>query len=59
VSVYRTRRPSKAELAQLLSRRIVRILERRGLLIADPVHPYLDLEPGFSVDQMQAASISI
>jgi ribosomal protein S27E len=56
----RAHRPSNTELTQLLdtlSRRIVRALERRGLLIADPVHPYLDLEPGSSLDHLQAASI--
>jgi hypothetical protein len=37
--------------------RIVRVLERRGLLIADPVHPHLDFEPGSSLDHLQAASI--
>jgi hypothetical protein len=35
----------------------VRVLERRGLLIADPVHPQLDFEPGSSLDHLQAASI--
>jgi len=61
VSFHRARRPSNAELAQLLgtlSRRIVRVLERRGLLIADPEHPYLDLEPGSSLDHLQDASIN-
>jgi hypothetical protein len=58
---HRARRPSDFELAQLLdslSRRIVRVLERRGLLIADPEHQQLDLEPGSSLDQIQAASIT-
>jgi len=41
-----------------LSRRIVRVLERRGLLIADPEHCCLDLEPGSSLDHLQASSIS-
>jgi hypothetical protein len=36
----------------------VRVLERRGLLIADPEHPCLDLEPGSSLDHLQAASIA-
>ncbi len=36
----------------------MRVLERRGLLIADPEHPYLDLEPGSSLDHLQAASIA-
>lgn len=58
---HRARRPDNSELTGLLdtlSRRIVRVLERRGLLIADPVDPYLDLEPGSSWDQIQAASIA-
>jgi hypothetical protein len=46
------------DLLDTLSRRIVRVLERRGLLIADPEHPYLDLEPGSSLDHLQAASIT-
>ena len=41
-----------------LSRRIVRVLERRGLLIADPAHPSLDLLPDSSLDHLQAASIA-
>ena len=52
VSFHRARRPSNAELVHLLgtlSRRIVRVLVRRGLLIADPVHPYLDLGSGSSL----------
>jgi hypothetical protein len=60
VSFHRARRPSNAELVQLLgtlSRRIVRVLVRRGLLIVDPVHPYLDLGSGSSLDHLQAASI--
>jgi len=60
-SFHRARRPTDTELAQLLdtlSWRIVRVLERRGLLIADPEYPYLDLEPGSSLDHLQAASIN-
>jgi hypothetical protein len=45
-------------LLDALSRRIVRVLERRGLLIADPVGPYLEFEVGSSLDQIQAASIN-
>jgi len=37
---------------------VVRVLEHRGLLIADAVDPYLELELGSSLDQIQAASIS-
>ena len=50
---HRTRQPDHVELARLLdtlSRRIVRVLERGGLLIVDPVHPRLDFEPGSSLD---------
>ena len=57
---HRARRPTDLELARLLdtlSRRIARVLERQGLLIPEPVHPYLDLEPGSSLDHLQAASI--
>ena len=58
---HRARRPSDAELIQLLealSRRAVRLLERRGLLIADPECPALDFEAGSSLDQLQAASVN-
>jgi hypothetical protein len=58
---HRTRRPTGDELNRLLdtlSRRIVRVLERRGLLIADPAHPSLDLLPDSSIDHLQAASIA-
>jgi ribosomal protein S27E len=58
---HRARRPGNARLGQLLetlSRRIVRLLERRGLLIADPeCCPALDFEAGSSLDQLQAASV--
>ena len=47
-----------AGLLDTLSRRIVRVLERRGLLIADPADPYLEFEVGSSLDQIQAASIA-
>jgi hypothetical protein len=36
----------------------VRVLERRGLLIADTEDPYLDLVSGSSLDHLQAASIA-
>ena len=58
---HRSCRPAAEELNRLLdslSRRIVWVLERRGLLVADPEHPYLDLEPGSSLDHLQAASIN-
>jgi len=35
----------------------VRLLERSGPLIADPVHPQLDFEPSSSLDHLQAASV--
>jgi hypothetical protein len=35
----------------------VRLLERRGLLIADPEHPLLDFESRSSFSHLQAASI--
>jgi ribosomal protein S27E len=57
---HRARPPAGEELNRLLdvlSKRIVRVLERRGLLIADPEHCCLDLEPGSSLDHLQAASI--
>ena len=46
------------QLLDTLSRRVVRLLERRGLLIADPECPTLDFEVGSSLDQLQAASIA-
>ena len=55
----RARRPIGEELNQLpdtLSRHIMWVL-KCCLLIADPEHPYLDLEPGSSLDYLQAASI--
>ena len=58
---HRTRRPTGDELTRLLdslSHRIVRALERRGLLIADPEYPSLDWVPDSSLDHLQAASVS-
>ncbi|NNL05977.1 MAG: IS91 family transposase, partial [Xanthomonadales bacterium] len=58
---HRARRPTSEELNHLLdtlSRRIVRVLERRGLLIADPECLQLDIEPSSSLDHLQAASIN-
>jgi hypothetical protein len=60
VTFHRARRPTNADLTSLLdrlSRRIVAVLERRGLLVADPQYPNLDLEVGSSLDRIQAASI--
>jgi len=58
---HRARSSNTAELTTLLdtlSRRIVRLLERQGLLVADLEYPALDFAPGSSLDQLQAASIS-
>lgn len=58
---HRARRPVGEELNDLidtLSRCIVRVLERRVLLIPDPEHLYLDVEPRSSLDHLQAASIN-
>jgi hypothetical protein len=38
-----------------LSEPIVKLLERRGLLLADEAHPSLDMEVGSSLYQHQAA----
>ena len=46
------------QLLDILSRRIVGVLERRGLLIADTVDPYLDFKSGSSLAQLQASSIN-
>ncbi len=57
---HRAPRPTASELAQLLHRigvRVVRLLERQGLLIRDPDHAFLDLEPGEAFDQLVGASI--
>jgi len=58
---HRACRPTGDELNRLLdslSRRIVRVLERCGLLLADPECPSLDLVPDSSLDHLQAASVS-
>jgi hypothetical protein len=57
---HRARRPQRDDIFRLLhslSGRIVRLLERRGLLIADPECPALDFEAGSSLDHLHAASI--
>jgi hypothetical protein len=46
------------QLLETLSWRIVRLLERRGLLIADPECPALDFKVSSSLDQLQAASVN-
>ncbi len=58
---HRARRATHDRLAQLLntlSQRIVRVLERRGLLIADAGEPYLEFGVGSNLDHIQAASIN-
>jgi hypothetical protein len=58
---HRAHRPTGDELTRLLdrlSRRIMRVLERRGLLIADPEYPSLDRVPDSSLDHLQAASVA-
>lgn len=55
---HRARRLTRHDLVKLLHRlrgRIARLLERRGLLIADESHPALEM--GSSLDQLQAASV--
>lgn len=57
---HRAPRPTASELAQLLHRigvRVARLLERQGLLIRDPDHACLDLEPGEAFSQLVGASI--
>jgi ribosomal protein S27E len=57
---HRARRPQLDDIVRLLhslSGRIVRLLERRGLLIADPESPGLDFEADSSLEHLQAASI--
>jgi ribosomal protein S27E len=57
---HRARPPQREDIVRLLhslSGRIVRLLERRGLLIADPEHPLLDFEAHSSFAHLQAASI--
>jgi hypothetical protein len=48
----------RTRLLDRLSRRIVRVLERRGLLIADPEYPPPDWVPDSSLDHLQAASVA-
>lgn len=57
---HRARRSQREDIVRLLhslSGRIVRLLERRGLLIADPEHPLLDFEASSSFAHLQGASI--
>jgi len=58
---HRARCPQRDELVKLLhslSGRIVRLLERRGLIIADEQRATLELETGTALDQLLAASIN-
>jgi len=60
MSFHRARRFQRDDLMKLLhslSGRVVRLLERRGLLVADEAHPSLEFDMGSSLDQLQAASI--
>jgi len=58
---HRARRPQRDDIVRLLHRlsgRIVRLLERRGLLVADPeLSPGLDFAADSSLEHLQAASI--
>ncbi len=57
---HRAHRPRRDDLVKLMHRlsgRVVRLLARRGLLIADEPHPSLDIGEGSSLDQLQAASV--
>jgi hypothetical protein len=57
---HRVNAPNQKELRTLLNRviqRLVRSLEREGLLIPDPEQPWLDLDFHESMDNVSAASI--
>jgi hypothetical protein len=57
---HRARRPQRDDIIGLLHRlsgRIVRLLERRGLLVADPECLGLDFDAESSLEHLQAASI--
>ncbi len=52
--------PSDAELVRLLDtliRRITRTLVRAGVLVEDPEQPWLDLEPGSTLEHLAAAAV--
>lgn len=55
---HECQRDGLVKLLHRLSGRIVKLLERRGLSLADEAHPSLDMEAGSSLDQLQAVSIS-
>jgi hypothetical protein len=57
---YRVNAPNQTELRNLLNRviqRVVRSLEREGLLIPDPEQSWLDLDSREPMDNVSAASI--
>ena len=57
---HRVKAPNQTELRTLLNRviqRVVRILEKEGLLIPDPEQPWLDLDFHEPMDTVSAASI--
>jgi hypothetical protein len=58
---HRVKAPNQTELRTLLNlviKRVVRRLERDGLLIPDPEQPWLDLDFHEPIDSLSAASIS-
>ena len=55
---HECQRDGLVKLLHRLSGRIVKLLERRGLILADEAYPSLDMEAGSSLDQLQAVSIS-
>ena len=57
---HRVKAPNQTELRTLLNRviqRVVRRLEREGLLIPDPEQPWLDLDFHEPIDSLSAASV--
>jgi hypothetical protein len=57
---HRVKTPNQTEMRTLLNRviqRVVRRLEREGLLIPDPEQPWLDLDFHEPIDSLSAASI--
>jgi hypothetical protein len=57
---HRVKAPNQTELRTLLNRviqRLVRRLEKEGLLIPDPEQPWLDLDFHEPMDSVSAASI--
>jgi hypothetical protein len=57
---HRVKSPNQTELRTLLNRviqRVVRRLEKEGLLIPDPAQPWLDLDFHEPLDSLSAASV--